>query len=118
MESNELRIGNLIHHNDGTAMPIEYFTESSITLTTPKGGNWHFRYDEVEPIPLTKEHLLFFGFIPTYHESGKSFSSWEKDGHSWLKEDFTLLWFGTKVEYVHQLQNLYFALKGKELPVS
>jgi hypothetical protein len=72
---------------------------------------------EHEFIPLTEEWLLKFGF-----------NKW-KDKKIWTckkvmiyfhaKEEFC---FGrasnrTKLKYVHQLQNLYFALTGEELTI-
>jgi hypothetical protein len=77
-----------------------------------------FPLDCVKPIPLTEEWLLKFGF--------------EKNSY-WFKDD-NMLRFGlidnklhcsigndengflyNRINYVHQLQNLYFALTGQEL---
>jgi hypothetical protein len=90
--------------------------------------------DEVLPIPLTEEWLIKFGFEKIKKESyvnGFEFilkpdSDLEFNGighHGWLKGDRSLVvntlcrgnYVCNTVGYVHQLQNLYFALTGEEL---
>ena len=70
-----------------------------------------------KPIPLTEEWLLKFGFRT--EES----SCFELDDIN-INTSRELMWVYTKCknnieiempEFVHQLQNLYFALTGKEL---
>jgi len=74
--------------------------------------------DNYEFIPLTAEWLVRFGFRKS------SNFVYYFDSFSWDSRDslFTVYsdWNGdyayyVKVEWVHQLQNLYFALTGKEL---
>jgi hypothetical protein len=67
--------------------------------------------NDFQPIPLTKELLIALGF--------------KRNLNGWFNEDETFSYSkgyaglgtkrSTKVDYVHQLQNLYFALTGKEL---
>lgn len=76
-------------------------------------------FENIHPIPLTKDWLLKFGF---------------KEGTSWyskyehpiainisIKHGLTTVGANEEYEveckYVHQLQNLYFALTGKELEI-
>jgi hypothetical protein len=90
--------------------------------------DFNFREDFFIPIPLTEEWLLKFGFkkdldgsfvfgllsmfkdkrlkqnVYIYTESTQSLS----DGQWVVINDL-------KLQYVHQLQNLYFALTGEEL---
>jgi hypothetical protein len=75
----------------------------------------------VQPIPLTEEWLLKFGFAKT--ENGWlaldicndwSYLYWERLAGLELsvnKYQITM----PHIKYVHQLQNLYFALTGEEL---
>ena len=79
-------------------------------------------YKDYKPIPLTEEWLLKFGF-------NKDLIGWDLIG--WDKGDFDLRQYGNEsgyrdyglqfsglgieIIYVHQLQNLYFALTGEEL---
>jgi hypothetical protein len=73
----------------------------------------------VQPIPLTEESLLKFGFKPLDNKNwylGKI--------KVWLGATGIYHQFTTPddiddvlLKYVHQLQNLYFALRGEELTI-
>tara|TARA_R110000868_G_scaffold256359_2_gene513078 strand:+ start:510 stop:872 length:363 start_codon:yes stop_codon:yes gene_type:complete len=73
-----------------------------------------------KPIPLTEEWLLRFGFRDL------GYGEWEK-GDIILDNEYTDkgIWniretvshLSIDVKYVHQLQNLYFALTGEELTI-
>ncbi len=94
-------------------------------------GNWFIEKDEVkqfdgdfyhllgcDPIPLNTNWLLKLGF-----EYNDNIGLYQKDGFDVDIEDgvychFYLNEYGDwykDIEYVHQLQNLYFALTGEEL---
>ena len=94
MKAEELRIGNLV------------LVDGEITIV--KGWMIHLIQIEktsnkkIEPIPLTEEWLIRFGFKKDMVLLTNS------DGDNFYLSDF-------KIEYVHQLQNLYFALTGNEL---
>jgi hypothetical protein len=129
MKANELRIGNY----------LDYYGQNVIVLELLKNDNAEFGYfnnsivfnrkltekHSPKPIKLTKEWLIKFGF--------------EKDG---VLIDYAVCLSNEKIlgvdlknkrahcyhiipsvqganlcslEYVHQLQNLYFALTNKEL---
>lgn len=71
---------------------------------------------DIEPIPLTEEWLLRFGFesnpYQDRYELGEIYIDCDKTrGKLELWESKTNIIINT----VHQLQNLYFALTGKEL---
>jgi hypothetical protein len=74
------------------------------------------------PIPLTEEWLLKFRFEdrgpqPDSDELGRftkyPIGLWIMDGSFITAGDFDV-----SLKYVHQLQNLYFALTGEELKLS
>ena len=75
----------------------------------------HREWIEYKPIPLTEEWLLKFGF-----ESDDEFI-FEKDiricktKQGYVYFDFSVMDPICDVKYVHQLQNLHFALTGEEL---
>ena len=109
MKDNELRIGNFI---------IESLPFGSDKVIKVDPNIFNRRIDEFIPITLTEEWLLKFGF--------------EKDGEDLILDTnlFLLVSYNddefvhlksnhletiTSVKYVHQLQNLYFALTGEEL---
>lgn len=78
----------------------------------------------IKPVPLTEEWLVKFGFeknessaqfMVEYSDFGvriseESFSKWESGFYHF--GEYHLL---AEIEFVYQLQNLYFALTGKEL---
>jgi hypothetical protein len=124
MEANELRIGNYVkgnsrgHTNVVNIEILEYINKT-------KSG--------YSPIPITEEWLIKFGF-KVYRES-VVIKAWSI-GFNTITHDylFDLCWikdvFGEnkevpfyrngrfKIHYVHQLQNLYFALTGEELEIN
>ena len=77
------------------------------------------------PIPLTEEWLLKFGFEKTLNQYKKLTLS-NKIGCDNIpfiilfldnQYQYDDLRFRTNIEYVHQLQNLFFALTGEELTI-
>lgn len=70
--------------------------------------------DKFEPIPLNEERLLNFGFIKVKPRSGVR-SAYINNGIRIEKSNSGLFYYKGNLIKVHQLQNLYFALTGKEL---
>jgi hypothetical protein len=104
MIANELRIGNWVNYCNGKRiLDAELFLQL-LKYTTP-----------FDPIPLTEEWLLKFGFVSNPYED-----RYEK-GTIHIECDktkgATYLWVENMphIKYAHQLQNLYFALTGEEL---
>ncbi len=120
MEASELRIGNKVDLYGSTAT-VQRADFKGIGIAVDKG----------KPIPLTKEWILRLGFnkwkdrycLEAWspgHPSQRFDIDW-KDGNVMMKsryqgEDDNLLM--RHIKNVHELQNLYFALTGKELEVS
>jgi hypothetical protein len=117
MKASELRIGNIVRYGaNNRVLDAELFLQL-LKYTTP-----------FDPIPLTEEWLLKFGFdkvgialtsiaiaplnLPcTFNLPNTPFS---------FCQGKLILTTGTgdfcvNIDYVHQLQNLYFALTGEEL---
>lgn len=151
MNANELRIGNLVKINNdllpetkGQVYSVyginerfdkEFPESANVVSLRHESRNTRYvrtynQFDEfVEPIPLTEEWLVKFGFekvndnfmtIESYHYENKN--CW-----IYLIADGFELELNTLSErnnlcrtykYVHQLQNLYFALTGEELTIS
>jgi hypothetical protein len=114
MKANELRIGNFVMRPN---FPNYEVVDWKLIAKIAQVPDWYI------PIPLTEEWLLKFGFekdkinssiYPNYNFNGFGlFNSigvpWEWDlvrGSNYIRN---------KIQYVHQLQNLYFALTGQEL---
>lgn len=126
MKVRELRIGNLIYNerNNVGIVKIIYPNRVECEIEEPE---WAFGKDRLQeifnfkPIPLTEEWLMRFGFI----KDEWSFIFPINNGNT----AYSIDWYGDKlgfayagditketwIYYVHQLQNLYFALTGKEL---
>lgn len=122
MEAKDLRIGNLIQDvKHKSPWRIECFLGSS--MATVDAGLVNFATDDLhdielnehEPIALNEKWLVRLGFIDG-----------EKNGIKLIRiNEYYYVCFvnGSKslsvdIKYVHQLQNLYYALTGVELSVS
>jgi hypothetical protein len=127
IEPNEIRIGNYFHYdkNSGYIGKVEgiykYDDKYRIRLeNTSIDWGADLKLSQMQPIPLTEEWLLKFGFKDNgYYYYIKSFKiAWAiriiktniKSGFSEVKNSISL-------RHVHQLQNLYFALTNKELTI-
>ena len=123
MNNKELRIGNWVITNKGEQV-LDVLCDSINTFQCAG-----IPYDEVFPIPLTEKWLIKFGFekqeveakgLDTWNEwSLDRFELSSRGTEGVAKNEFTFIVYETgltiKIKYVHQLQNLYFALTGKEL---
>ena len=117
---------------------VQVMTPQCISFHCSKTGmsGWDMETDYFEPIPLTEEWLLKFGFkcvhiknihytvndpngvaelhkisiFPTVNNQWHIAFSDELNGY----KDYIPT---TKISHVHQLQNLYFALTGEELTI-
>jgi hypothetical protein len=104
---NELRIGNLVLIHRTEIQMLE--------------GDFGYRDDFYSPITLNERWLLNLGFY-------KSDDFYILDGYHASFDADNPLWFGQagccqfetikdNIKYVHELQNLYFALTNEELTV-
>ena len=131
IDARELRIGNLINAN-GVQIAVDII---NVDFGFPENyliNDWY--EEDLEPIPLTEEWLLRFGF--------ERCSSPYKDADAFQigKDGDRLIWCNNElykplsegfvritnskypiddypVRYIYQLQNLIFALTGKELTI-
>src|SRR5690606_20187688 len=148
MKNTELRIGNYINGIYETEIDrgngiIEDVERSEVVKVAGLDGaglseysiwiedGYNKEYDSFEPIPLTEEWLLKFGFKK---DTKGSVSIQFNYGVNPITKDYMmqLIWLKTipdyeleecpfyknghfKIKHVHQLQNLYFSLTGEEL---
>ena len=112
MKANELRIGNYILF-DNDVYDVRGFVNERVKI--------HKREVYIgqlfKPIPLTEEWLLKFGFSKWKNKNNFSKGSFivytlSKKGFHFGKKSLRV-----ELKYVHQLQNLYFALTGEELKI-
>ena len=133
----DLRIANLLEHN-GDIREISTLHDDN-TLRFKDGnssiGCFKATIDTIKPIPLTEEILLKCGFVDEsngYRATGHSVSwkltinesciitlydgeSYNSDANSW---GYKIPYYPNVCFYLHQLQNLYFALTNEELIIN
>lgn len=131
MESTEVRIGNLVHFEEVNIdeNDFEKSFRESFKISARGLCEWHLGYERgYAPILLTKSWLLKLGF-KEYIDFGVNTGIFDKmllsDGFSYSinSKKVTIIhdgnkishWINKEIKYVHQLQNLYFALTGDEL---
>ena len=128
MTSNELRIGNLVYVPSGIKKFVCGTTYKNIFYTSNlQNSTYGQAYDyECNPIPLTEEWLLDLGFttIEITEETEETEAVIFDFKFSFINKTGTEVWFLSyngelfkELKYVHELQNLYFALTGKELEI-
>ena len=121
MKAKELRIGNLVLKNG--IVHFVYLVSNTIIHSSEIGTSnieISLLY-EVEPIPLTEEWLLKAGFKNST-VNNKLFIAYGFALYIDDDNDVGVMKFGIDVylchiKYIHQLQNLYFALTGEELTI-
>ena len=130
MKANELRIGNLVKWYDVSKV-LELHSEKNkfdnVYIECEESFEWT-EYNKLEPIPLTEEWLLKFGFenvhTDWFYKDIVKTNSYQFYFNICLSNGKITLDSGfdensiIKLKYVHQLQNLYFALTGSELTVA
>ena len=110
MQSKDLRIGNLVKHLDCNLKVLKIgFTK----IWTKDGLK---SYDDIEPVDLTEEILLInCRFKKSPHDI--RFKTLNSVRLKTTEKGFKFN-YGESIryiKYVHELQNLYFALTGEEL---
>jgi len=108
MKNNELRIGNWINDNEHFQ---GWFQVQKIGYEQIESPDYVLTLDEVSGIPLTEEWLKKIDWNGYIYLHFNSYFSMDTSGHIYYRSDYT----GINVSYVHELQNLYFALTGTEL---
>ena len=137
MKAQELRIGNLVtidklmqeslHDSCEVIMKEDYIPVVSVAKDECNllidGDEFDFDIKDILPIPLTEEWLTKFGFLKNYSNSYTSYKlssrgftiEYEfRNGENVINAAM-LECVGLDIDYVHQLQNLFFALTGEEL---
>ena len=111
LDTRELRIGNWVSYG-GMYGYITVFNNNKVVIKCNKSIHKCYVHD-LYPISLTEQWLLDFGFQKSYINGfwNGEFKVIKKQGHF-------ILVVGSRhihILYIHQLQNLYFALTGEDL---
>ena len=130
--ANELRLGNYINYK-GEAIKITMIGEYGVQSKNKDVIiNAKFSTPDLSPIPLTEKKLLNCGFVKhkAYRAGGQDewsgmlawsipsnrlFSNWLFRGNASCLH--LVGYINTQIEYLHQLQNLYYELTGEELNI-
>lgn len=129
INSLELRIGNYAYDDFNEVHRVECIKSNTfvkwdegdpgtVIFSKLDDRNNMYTCDEVNPIPLTENWLLKFGAKKVGIEYKLKASALDitlriNSGHVYC--EFGNVYLGDRIKHVHQLQNLYFALCGKEL---
>ena len=122
IKANELRIGNILYSN---------LTERNFICNSEDIYNLAMDYNanNANYVELTEEWLLKFGF----EKDDTGVDMFDQDYCEWYQIEFPIIGVlcqssdksylfdentdTLRIKYVHQLQNLYFALTGEELTI-
>jgi hypothetical protein len=116
----DLRLGNLILKNG------KIYEITTLFFVDLHDGTIRENYNNnyvIEPIPITEEWILKFGFKRIEGNCERNYTNgvFHVFINSLNEVNFNFFpnfeWY-KKIKYVHQLQNLYFALTGSELTVA
>jgi hypothetical protein len=108
---NELRLNNLITYSGTDTVRVMNISNTHLGVENNKIQKYK-KIKKFNPIPLTDEWLVKLGFKRIVND-------WYYRGvfvHT-RKRGYVVRRSIPQVEYVHQLQNIFFVLKGKELDV-
>jgi|SRR5277367_854451 len=119
MEAKEIRIGVWLMWKDNG----QCFDVGDLLLRQYHFWN-HIDHGDIQPIQLTPKILKKCGFenIGRYYFGDNGYEIF-KNGKVELmqpkkNDPFILAVYETKILFIHQLQNLYFALTGEELSIN
>lgn len=116
MKINELRFGNWVL--DGFGNPVQ------IKDIISEGNTSGYKLSTLSPIELSPEILEKAGFVTIgrYAIGVGGYNVFAKGRIELLQpnegDPYILAFYEAKIKYLHQLQNLYFALTGQELTIN
>jgi hypothetical protein len=132
IQANELRIGNWVLDYYGRPRQVAYVGEV-VGLHNGMGGTDRYQknpiisYDlekDLHPIPLSPEILEKCGWQKDGDEEGEWYTDLSSNGVLFLEGDknglcevFLDMDNSIRVRFLHQLQNLFWCLCGKELEI-
>jgi len=116
MEAKDLRVDNWVSSAFGFVKVSEIRLMECTVRTEDFTVNTCVWTSKLQPIPLTEEILLKckWQLVKGIYFYINSYFCIDNSGRLYYHGDYT----GINIHTVHQLQNLYFALTGKELEIN
>ena len=120
MKAEDLRIGNLVRYN-GEVVKVEQITKRKIGYHKEENEcRIHYaRLAELEPIELTEEIIgKYFIHCGASYMRDMNRAEIYQTYKGWclsLNNSTYSTYLGTIVKYLHELQNAYYLVTGKEL---
>lgn len=129
MKPEELRLGNYVNYQ-GRIQKVTGLDKTVVYLCAPAfdDKSYPIPVGSIKPIPITEEWLLKFGFdkaeskftdkpeILTKQISNINYLDYEDDSFAISGvSGHVVTTFWNDIKFVHQLQNLYYALTEEEL---
>ncbi len=128
---NELRVDNYVAHSDH---PGDYFTIRGVCkdrvhpIELIDNSGYAIKEDDLSkimPIPITPELLEKCGFTKMGSSVYTDVECYELDGyfmaggqlHKFINNN-TSVFLNIKIKFLHQIQNIFFALRNKELTIN
>lgn len=129
INSLELRIGNYVYDDFNEVHRVECIKSNTfvkwdegdpetVIFSKLDDRNSMYTCDEVNPIPLSEKWLIRLGAIKVGIEYKLKASALEitiRINADHVYCEFGNVYLGDRIKYVHELQNLYFAVFQKEL---
>lgn len=127
MKASELRIGNIIHQFSRieASNSSDFTKDILVSIEILNKIDCKYSFIGYEPIPLTEEWLVKFGINNVSVTRIKCYQTILGYYNITIEDNIFKFWisdcddcrFALDIKYVHQLQNLYFALTGEELTI-
>jgi hypothetical protein len=128
IEAKQLNEGNSVLYN-GAVMKVsekrspkplkdEKYSEKYVIELFDGAGLINCTLEEIEPIPITEDVLLEYGFKKNERYCYVNISSdleLMNIGNKYFRACYSSAIIDPNIIYLHQLQNLYFALTNQEL---
>lgn len=125
----ELRVGNYVNYENTTHVISELHAEKVIHFWINYGGDGYVtKYDQILPIPINVHEVEKLGFNEDFNRLKNCEGYFDERGY-YIENDADTFWlcqyidedYGVRIatiEFVHDLQNLYFAITKFELEYS
>ena len=118
LKATDFRINNLVQDDLGNLLKVKKLDGEDITLKVVDRSKFPLEVGwKPYPIPLTEEWLFKFGFKLVESHDDHLYYLEETDFSLNRSFQFNNYYKRIELKYVHQLQNLYFALTGEELTI-